>query len=107
MRSVETVADVQNRMARLHVAHMIAELLIEDGLAPIVGIEIKVKRIHDIGTFVIHYNAARYCTTGLSLRVWSDTLQPCRVLSEVIVGGEVDILLSAVVQGVQIVQSQR
>ena len=85
---------------------MIAQFLLKDDLALVVGIEVEVEGVDDAGTSVVDDDAARNCAVGLSVRVWSDAFKPWWVLSEIVVGTEVDIFLVAIVKNIEILQGQ-
>ena len=85
---------------------MITEFFIEDGLSPVVGVEVEVEGVDNAGALVVDDDAAGYCAVNLTVRVWADSFQPWWVLSEVVVGGEVHIVFVAVVQSIEVFQRQ-
>ena len=87
------------------VADVVAELLVEDDLALVVGVEVAVEGVDDVGAFVVDDDAAGHGAVGLSVGVRSDAFQPGRVFGEVVVRGQIDIL-GTVVQGFEVFQCQ-
>ena len=46
------------RSCQIPIAHVIAKFLVKDRLASVVGVEVKVEGVNDVGAFVIDNDAA-------------------------------------------------
>lgn len=90
----------------LPIAYVITNLLAEDGIPLVKGIEVEVVCVNISRAVIVD----DYCTAGgairLAIAVRSDTFEPLRILGDIVNGGEINVLAAECIQGVEVVQCQ-
>ena len=90
----------------LPVSDMITDLPAENGIPLVVGIEVHVERVHRTVPMVVDDDRATRDSVRLARTIGNHTLQPRRVLADVVLGSQPDFRRLAV-QRIKVVQGER